>query len=622
MPNRRRQPRCGFRSFMPATSFNRPDSKEPLRRGILFSSIAFVLLLIGAMLTWLGLNEPFSNNVSMTGPLLIAIALLMLLLSLRQFMLARKRNRAITGTVQMDTISTGGVTAVVVDDEEGNRAATIVVEAWDTDEPIHDEIRNPRGLAPPAYTDISQSCSSMCPSFVSHEDHNEAPPTYEETCGGVYGSSSERSLSQQGSPHNSSQELCSDTLQSDPPAYVPSNQALDGNQDGVALEAWNGVQEASHNLLSPVNSGTLMAQAAVRRQRPAPPPPLALSDSPEQQTDVPSSSFGCAVENASGNSIVRSLSPENLSPSSIGNAVDKGRLVTTAPPTPVPIGAGQADLRDLNPTWSRRSFSSVPSYTCLLSKSGEVSAQVFDTSSIIQGMMPHRDQQESAGTQRDDKITRKILSPSNPNPAFSVPSANHLSLNNSAIPTRSHSLTSVLPLRQGVPYNFENSHELLSGSSKEQITLTPHLTYPTCTVSTPQQQQQCLEQCHLQSQQTQKEQHKHLQDVLSQQHTSLSVTNITSTNLSTSNNCSNEHFHRDLHCQPRESSQDHTETGFDMTRTKGETHQPTMHNDNTDSHNYQGDSATDVARTSATVNLTTQDCSTLVLSAQDVQETI
>ena len=53
--------------------------------------------------SFLGLNEPFSNKISMTGPLLIAIALLVLLLSLRQFMLARKRNRAINGTVQVSS---------------------------------------------------------------------------------------------------------------------------------------------------------------------------------------------------------------------------------------------------------------------------------------------------------------------------------------------------------------------------------------------------------------------------------------------------------------------------------------------------------------------------------------
>ena len=40
----------------------------------------------------------------------------------------------------MDTISTGGVTAVVVDDEDGNRA-TVVVEASDTEEPLREEIR-------------------------------------------------------------------------------------------------------------------------------------------------------------------------------------------------------------------------------------------------------------------------------------------------------------------------------------------------------------------------------------------------------------------------------------------------------------------------------------------------
>ncbi|RUS79887.1 hypothetical protein EGW08_012365, partial [Elysia chlorotica] len=387
MPNRRGRPRCGFRSFMPTTSLNRQDSKEPLRRGILFSSVAFVLLLIGVLLTWLGLNEPFSNKISMTGPLLIVIALLVLLLSVRQFMLARKRNRAINGTVQMDAIGTGGTT-VDVEDEDGN-IATVVVEAWDTEEPLREEIRNPGELAPPAYIDISQSCTSMCPSFVSHEDHNEAPPTYEETCRGTYLSGSENSLSQPGPRNDSLQSSHRGSVLAHPPEYALTQQVPDAEHDGV--EAGRRRQESQgSNILSPANSGALMAQAAVRRHRQTL-PPLTLVDSCDQRPMLQpaSPSITNVAGNAVANACVRPPSPKNVSPSSHMQSPDSGHLAATAPPTPVPPGVLPMAEKDEAQTWSRRSFSSIPSYTCLLSKSGEVSAQVFDTSSIIQGLIPH-----------------------------------------------------------------------------------------------------------------------------------------------------------------------------------------------------------------------------------------
>lgn len=44
------------------------------------------------MLYFPGFNDMFGGRASMTGPLLIALAFLLLLVSMRQFLIARKRN--------------------------------------------------------------------------------------------------------------------------------------------------------------------------------------------------------------------------------------------------------------------------------------------------------------------------------------------------------------------------------------------------------------------------------------------------------------------------------------------------------------------------------------------------
>ena len=313
----------------------------------------------------------------------------------------------------------------------------------------------------------------MCPSFVSHDDHNEAPPTYEETCGGVYLSGSENSLSQQGSHENSAHDSHGSSIQPNPPGYVPTQQTSDVDHDGA--EEWRRVRESAQGcLLSPANSGALMAQAAVRRQRQAL-PPLTLVDSPDQQPMLPVSSPGTQhLETAGDTALIRSSSPENLSPSSFVQSPDSGHLAATAPPTPVPPGLKQGDTRDLPQTWSRRSFSSIPSYTCLLSKSGEVSAQVFDTSSIIQGMLPNcvphsvSDRQEEEGTR-----TRGALSP----PAGASGTTDLLH-SQSVIPARSHSLSSVLPLRQGVPYAMCHTHGQARSPGGSLVTSSPRLSSP------------------------------------------------------------------------------------------------------------------------------------------------
>ncbi|GFR98634.1 hypothetical protein ElyMa_004507000 [Elysia marginata] len=73
------------------------DWKQPLRCGILFCSISSILFVIGVILTWLGsrrVHDVFGESVPITGPILLAVGGLMLLLAFRQFYIARQRQIA------------------------------------------------------------------------------------------------------------------------------------------------------------------------------------------------------------------------------------------------------------------------------------------------------------------------------------------------------------------------------------------------------------------------------------------------------------------------------------------------------------------------------------------------
>ncbi|XP_059159037.1 uncharacterized protein LOC131943046 [Physella acuta] len=355
MPNRHRQ-RCALRTFFPSSSFSPPDSKEPLRRGILFSSIATILLLVGAILTWLGFNDVFGGKISMTGPLLIALALLMLLLSFRQFLLARKRNRTSNLSVQMENMNNDGGAPAYAESEDVNGTATIVVENWDGEDmytnELHITARNQDELAPPSYTDIAHSYSSNCPSFFSHDDQNEAPPTYDEICARMFSYGSESSISNlEFSQTISPVELLQKNLRTH-----------DGETDSGGFSQSLGETGGGVGSHLPATSH--------------------LPGGAQQNSET---------------------SPRNRNLSLIISSSDNEEAV------------------EHSAQCCQRSFSSIPSYTCLLSESGEVSAQVYNTSSIIEEMMPPAKDQQ----------------------LMSEPSS---------VPARSHSMSSVFVPRQGVPY--------------------------------------------------------------------------------------------------------------------------------------------------------------------------
>ncbi|KAL8590298.1 hypothetical protein ACOMHN_006414 [Nucella lapillus] len=189
---RNRRP-SALRTFIASSSFGPPDTKEPLRRGILLTAVAFVLLLIGSILTWLGFNDVFGGNMSMTGPLLIALSLLLLLLSFRQFLLARKRNTTNSrSSMQLDSVNRDSMTAVVVNRDDGLHPSTIIVDrynriGYDGGITVHRHWED--DCAPPSYQEVTRFSgrSNNTPCVAPHDDQDELPPTYEETmCSSIY----------------------------------------------------------------------------------------------------------------------------------------------------------------------------------------------------------------------------------------------------------------------------------------------------------------------------------------------------------------------------------------------------------------------------------------------------
>ncbi|CAL1529440.1 unnamed protein product [Lymnaea stagnalis] len=83
----------GFSRHYP-NFLSHPDWKAPLRCGILFCTFSCILFVIGVILTWLGVHDVFGESVPITGPILLAVGGLMLLLAVRQFYMAHTRKKA------------------------------------------------------------------------------------------------------------------------------------------------------------------------------------------------------------------------------------------------------------------------------------------------------------------------------------------------------------------------------------------------------------------------------------------------------------------------------------------------------------------------------------------------
>ncbi|XP_060081942.1 uncharacterized protein LOC132561230 [Ylistrum balloti] len=164
--------RSSFHSFFGSVY---TGNKQPFRRGIMFVFIAGVLLLTGGILTWLGYSNVFGNSqFSTMGPLLIALALLMFLIAVRQFILAKKqtlRNRQ-----RLEQLAGGTVAAVVINTDETEDTVTVIMDTIDNSP---EAIRPPGESQPPSYLEATDT--PVIPMAITAPDyHSDPPPTYEE----------------------------------------------------------------------------------------------------------------------------------------------------------------------------------------------------------------------------------------------------------------------------------------------------------------------------------------------------------------------------------------------------------------------------------------------------------
>ncbi|XP_021372674.1 uncharacterized protein LOC110462808 [Mizuhopecten yessoensis] len=150
-------------------------NKQPFRRGIMFVFIAGVLILVGGILTWLGYSNVFGNSrISTMGPLLIALALLMFLIAIRQFLLAKKQTLHNRG--RLEQLAGGTVAAVVINSDEMDDTVTVIMDTLN-DSP---EVCRPHGESqPPSYQEATDTpVILLAPSAPDY--HSDPPPSYEE----------------------------------------------------------------------------------------------------------------------------------------------------------------------------------------------------------------------------------------------------------------------------------------------------------------------------------------------------------------------------------------------------------------------------------------------------------
>lgn len=179
MVQRARRPNA-LRTYIASSSII--PGKEPFGRGVLFSTVAGIIMIVGGLLTWMGFNNVFSGRASMMGPLFIALSLLLMFFSTRQFLIARKQSRIAQERIQ--TLSRDAVAAMVINREDGIGAVTVIMDAVDMSPDTSWRSNHSVEYAPPSYSEVlgqsytPSSTSARQPS-PSEQDF-EPPPTYDE----------------------------------------------------------------------------------------------------------------------------------------------------------------------------------------------------------------------------------------------------------------------------------------------------------------------------------------------------------------------------------------------------------------------------------------------------------
>ncbi|KAK0040243.1 hypothetical protein Bpfe_030332 [Biomphalaria pfeifferi] len=170
-------------------SLNHADWKAPLRCGFLFCTFSCVLFVIGVILTWLGIrrsvHDVFGETVPITGPILLFVGGLMLLLATRQFYLAHTRKR-LSCKSPVDKEQGQGQTVVTAttdhdDDQDFSESANLNKKTYRDNEDDHDEGHDDIGehapLNKPSYYDHATTASPCNEALISGGGYVWSPGT-------------------------------------------------------------------------------------------------------------------------------------------------------------------------------------------------------------------------------------------------------------------------------------------------------------------------------------------------------------------------------------------------------------------------------------------------------------
>ncbi|CAI9734869.1 Hypothetical predicted protein [Octopus vulgaris] len=165
--------------------------KEPFRRGVLFSTVAGIMLTIGGLLTWMSFNKIFGARASMMGPLLIALSLGLMFFSLRQFLIARKQSHtAARERIRFQALSREAVAAMVINREDGIGAVTVIMDTVDMRSDASWRSAPSMEYAPPSYSEVLQRThspsSSSVPQLSPPDRDSEPPPSYDEAVAALH----------------------------------------------------------------------------------------------------------------------------------------------------------------------------------------------------------------------------------------------------------------------------------------------------------------------------------------------------------------------------------------------------------------------------------------------------
>ncbi|CAI9723853.1 Hypothetical predicted protein [Octopus vulgaris] len=137
-----------------------PGIKE-FRLAMMFAKVSVTLLFLGIIITWLEWNIIFWESI--TGPFLLLLSFLMLIVSVKQFLIAKKRREE---------------TVCPIDENGGNR----VEDGSNNIETIHNNIDtnwSSAGVAElPSYQEVLQSI--YCPLSRTDPPYDSLPPSYDQ----------------------------------------------------------------------------------------------------------------------------------------------------------------------------------------------------------------------------------------------------------------------------------------------------------------------------------------------------------------------------------------------------------------------------------------------------------